>query len=114
MLALTARRLLTVRHLKRNTLILALVYTVLVSAFALWRYHEIAEAHQPAALGSNAFVLYDRALRDLALLSILSLALVGGLAFALWVLLARRSQEVAELLEAALAGQRLPVPKVND
>ncbi len=111
---LNARGLLTVRHLKRNTLILTLSYTLLVSGFALWRYHEITVVHQAAALDGDPFALYDTALRDLALFAIVALALVGGFAFALWVLLARRSQEVAELLEGALAGQRLPVPKVKD
>ena len=88
----TARRFLTVRHLKRNTLILALSYTLVVSGFALWRYHEIRVVHQAAELGQDPFALYDAALRDLALIAVIVLALVGGSAFALWVVLARGSQ----------------------
>jgi len=110
----TVGRLLAVRHVKRNTLILALAYCLLVGGFAFWRYRAIAAVHQAALLAGDSFAVYEGALRQLAAVAILALALAGGLAFALWVLLARRSQEVAELLEAALAGQRLPAPKVKD
>lgn len=111
---IAARRLLFARRLKRNTLLLALAYTLLIGGFAFWRYHEIAAVHQAAGAAAQPFAVYDTALRDLAMVASLALALVGGFGLALWVLLARRSQEVAELLESALLGQRVPVPKVND
>lgn len=102
-------------RLTRNIVGIGLIYATLVGGFALWQRQEIAAAHQ-AALTSTARSsdLYGRAMRQLGAGAIGALALAGGLGLAMYMLLVRRSREVAELLDGALAGQELPVPEVKD
>lgn len=102
------------RSLTRNTLGVCLIYVVLVVGFALWQYHEVAAARESAVLSPQPSVQYGEAMRRLGIESVCALALVGGLGLGLYMLLARRSREVTELLEAALAGRRPAAPEVKD
>ncbi len=101
------------RRLTKNALVLGLVYVLLVSSFAVWLASEIATAREAAGLDPEPTVLYDRAMRRLGVVSACAVALVGGGALALYVLLARRSREISELLEGALAGQKMTAPAVK-
>jgi signal transduction histidine kinase len=101
--------------LTRKTVGFCLILVLLVSGFAFWQRQEMAAVRQ--ATGTSAAVAsdhYPRTMRRLAAGAVGALALAGGLALALYVLLVRRSREVATLLEAALAGETLPVPHVRD
>jgi signal transduction histidine kinase len=101
--------------LTRNAVGLCLIYLTLVGGFALWQREEIAAARQTAgADAAHSSDLYDRGMRRIGSGALGALSLAGGLGLALYLLLVRRSREVAELLEAALAGEKLPVPQVKD
>lgn len=102
------------RPLTRNAFVLGVVYVLLVTSFAAWLAHEVATAREATDLGPEATALYDRAMRHLGVVSACVVALVGGGALAFYVLLARRSREMSELLEAALAGQKMTAPAVKD
>jgi signal transduction histidine kinase len=103
------------RSLTRNTIGLCLIYVMLVGGFAFWQREEIAAARQAAVADTAHWPAhFDRAMRRLGVGALAGLALVGGVGLALYVLLVRRSREVADLLEAALAGRKLPVPRVRD
>lgn len=102
------------RPLTRNAFALGVVYVLLVTGFGAWLAHEIATAREATDLGLEATALYDRAMRRLGVVSACVVALVGGGALAFYVLLARRSREMSELLEAALAGQKMTAPAVKD
>jgi signal transduction histidine kinase len=103
------------RPLTRNTVVVCAIYLLLVGGFALWQRGEIANARQAAgedtASGSE---FHDRAMRRLGAGAVGALALAGGLAVTLYLLLVRRGREVTELLQGALAGQKLPAPRVHD
>jgi signal transduction histidine kinase len=104
-----------IRSLTRNTVGLCLIYVIVLGGFAFWQREEIAAARVSAVSdGSHALARFDLALSRLGMAALGSLALVGGMGLALYVLLVRRSREVAELLDAAVAGQKLPVPQVRD
>jgi signal transduction histidine kinase len=101
--------------LTRNSVGLCLIYVMLVGGFALWQRDEIAAARRAAIVDTaHPSDPYDRALRRLGMGAVGALSLVGGLGLALYMLLVRRSREVAELLEGALAGRKLPLPLVKD
>jgi signal transduction histidine kinase len=101
--------------LTRNTVGLCLIYVMLVGGFALWQRDEIVAAHRAAIAGTaHPSDPYDRALRRLRMGALGALSLVGGLGLALYMLLVRRGREVAELLDGALAGRKLPLPQVKD
>ena len=102
-------------RLTRNTLGLCLIYLVLVGGFAFWLRDEATAAHQ-AALASppHASDPRESAMHRIELGAVTALVLASSLGIWLYVLLVRRSREVADLLEAALAGRRLPVPQVKD
>jgi signal transduction histidine kinase len=102
------------QSLTRNNVGVCLIYLVLVGAFALWQHHEIVAAREAAVLSPQPALFYGEAMRRLGIESFCALALVGGFGLALYLLLARRSREVAALLEAALAGRRPAVPEVKD
>lgn len=103
------------RSLTRNVVGVCLIYVTLVACFALWQRQEIAAADRSAWTdAAHAGDAYDRALRHLGFGGAGALALTGGFGISLYVLLVRRSREVSELLEAALAGRTLPVPQVKD
>jgi signal transduction histidine kinase len=104
-----------VRSLTRNIVGVCLIYLTLVGGFVVWQREEIAAAHQAAWTdAAHAGRAYDRALRHLGFGAAVALVLAGGFGISLYVLLVRRSREVAELLEGALAGHTLPVPQVKD
>jgi len=63
---------------------------------------------------SRSSDLYASGLRSLEEGALGALALAGGLGLAMYLLLVRRSREVAAVLEGALAGVKLPVPQVKD
>jgi len=101
--------------LTRNTLGICLIYLVLVGSFALWQRGEIAAGHRAARENpAHSSDLAGRAIRRIELGAVAALMVASGLGVALYVLLVRRSREVADLLDAALAGRRLPVPQVKD
>lgn len=104
------------RHsLTRNTLGICLIYLVLVGSFAFWQRGEIAAGHRAARQDpAHASDLEGRAIRRVELEAVMALMLASGLGVALYILLVRRSREVADLLDAALAGRPLPVPQVKD
>ena len=103
------------RSLTRTTLVLGLIYVLIVGGFALWQYEETAAAGQAVRKDpARAVDLYDAALHSLGAGALNTLTLVGGLGLALYVLLVRRSREVRDLLEGALAGRTLPAPQVKD
>lgn len=102
------------RPLTRNAFVLGVVYVLLVTSFAAWLGHEVATAREATDLGPESTALYDRAMRRLGVVSACVVALVGGGALAFYVLLARRSRELSELLEAALVGQKITAPAVKD
>ncbi|MBV8200777.1 MAG: hypothetical protein JOZ15_09150, partial [Acidobacteria bacterium] len=86
-----------------------------MGGFARWLHREIAAAH-PAGPESPAQEpsREARALHRIEMGSVATLGVASGLGLALYVLLVRRSHELANLLEGALAGQRLPMPRVKD
>ena len=99
----------------RNAVGLFLIYLTLVGAFALWQRQEIAAARQTALTdAAHSSDLYGRRMRRLGRGALGALSLAGGLGLALYLLLVRRSREVAELLEGAVAGKSLAVPQVKD
>lgn len=101
--------------LTRNAVGLCLIYLTLLGGFALWQRQEMAAARQAVMAGeAHPSVVYDRAMRRLLGGALGAVALAGGLGLALYLLLLRRSREVAELLEGALAGEKVPVPQVKD
>jgi len=103
------------RSLTRNTVGVCLIYLVLVGGFALWQLEERGTAQRSARDdAARASEVYEHAMRRLAVGALAGLALVGGLGLAFYVLLVRRGREVTELLEGALAGQRLPAPQAKD
>jgi signal transduction histidine kinase len=103
------------RALTRNTIGLCLIYLLLVGGFALWQREEIAAACLAAvADAAPSAASLERAMRRPLIASLVGFGLVGGIGLVLYMLLVRRSREVADLLDAALAGQKLPVPQVRD
>jgi signal transduction histidine kinase len=101
--------------LTRNAVGLFLIYLTLVGVFALWQRQEIAAARQTALTdAAHSSDLYGRGMRRLGTGALGALSVAGGLGLALYLLLVRRSREVAEVLEAAVAGRPLPVPQVKD
>jgi len=109
------RPILHLPRLTRNTVGICLIYLTLVGGFALWQRQEIAAARQAARTdAAHSSGLYERGMRRLGAGALGALSLAGGLGLAFYLLLVRRSREVAALLEGALAGQPLPVPKVKD
>jgi signal transduction histidine kinase len=109
------RSLFGMPRLTRNTVGLCLIYVTLVGGFALWQRQESAAAHQSAVADTaHSSDLYRRAMSRLGMGALGALSLAGGLGLALYLLLVRRSREVAELLEGALAGKKLVVPQVTD
>jgi signal transduction histidine kinase len=103
------------RSLTRNTLGLCLIYLVLVGGFVHWLRGEMAAARQAAiASPAGSSSSDESAMRRVGMGAVGALVLASGLGLALYVLLVRRSREVANLLEGALAGRRLPVPQVKD
>ncbi len=103
------------RSLTRNTVVVFLIYAFLVGGFALWQRGEIRAAHR-AALASTTreFEIHEDAMRRLGAGAVGALAAAGALAVALYLLLVRRGREVTQLLQLALAGEKLPAPRVND
>jgi signal transduction histidine kinase len=102
-------------RLTRNAVGLFLIYLTLVGVFALWQRQEIAAARQTALTdAAHSSDLYGRGMRRLGVGALGALSVTGGLGLALYLLLVRRSREVAELLEGAVAGRPLPVPHVKD
>jgi signal transduction histidine kinase len=102
-------------HLTRNAVGLCLIYLTLLGGFAFWQRQEMAAVRQTAMTDSaHSSVVYDRAMRRLLKGALGALSLAGGLGLALYLLLLRRSREVAELLEGAIAGEKVPVPQVKD
>ncbi len=107
--------ILGLRHWTRNAVGLFLIYLILVGGLALWQHQEIAAARLTAAAdAARAADAYDRTLSRLGRGALGALSLAGGLGLALYLLLVRRSREVAALLEGAIAGKQLPVPRVRD
>jgi signal transduction histidine kinase len=101
--------------LTRNAVGLCLIYLTLLGGFALWQRQEMAAVRQTAITdAAHSSVTYDRAMRRLLNGALGALSLAGGLGLALYLLLLRRSREVAELLEGAIAGEKVPVPQVKD
>ncbi len=101
--------------LTRNAVGVCLIYLTLLGGFALWQRQEIAAVRQTAMTdAAHSSVAYDRGMRRLWNGSLVALSLAGGLGLALYLLLVRRSREVAELLEGALVGEKVPVPQVKD
>jgi signal transduction histidine kinase len=86
------------------------LYALLVVGFALWQYHEVAAAHRAALVHPRPLDVYDDAMGRLGQGGLYALTLVGGLGLALYLFLVRCSRQLTQLLEAALAGQRRPVP----
>jgi signal transduction histidine kinase len=104
-----------VRSLTSNIVGVCLAYLALVGGFALWQRTEIRAAHQ-AALEDTAggSEVIDDALGRLSAGALGAVALIGALGLVSYLLLARRGREVTELLQGALAGQKLPTPRVKD
>jgi signal transduction histidine kinase len=101
--------------LTRNVVGLCLIYLTLLGGFALWQRQEMAAVRQTVVTdAAHPSVVYDRAMRRLLSGALGALALAGGLGLALYLLLVRRSREVADLLEGAIAGEKVPVPQVKD
>jgi signal transduction histidine kinase len=100
--------------LTRNTLGLALIYVMVLGGFALWQREEIAAAHGLESRTARLADGSERAMRRLAVGAFATLALAGACGLAAYALLVRRSREVADLLEGALAGRTMPVPQVKD
>jgi PAS domain-containing protein len=101
--------------LTRNAVGLCLIYLTLLGGFAFWQRQELAAVRQAAMTdAAHSSIAYDRAMRRLLDGSLGALSLAGGLGLALYLLLLRRSREVAELLEGAIAGEKVPVPQVKD
>jgi signal transduction histidine kinase len=100
--------------LTRNTIGLGLIYVMVLGGFALWQREEIAAAHSTHGQAAPPAGGSERAMGRLALGALATLALVGGCGLAAYALLVRRSREVAEVLEGALAGRTMPVPQVKD
>ncbi|HVR10046.1 MAG TPA: ATP-binding protein [Thermoanaerobaculia bacterium] len=99
----------------RNAVGICLIYLTLVGGYMLWQREEMAAVRQAALKdAAHSSHLYDRGLRRLGIGALGTLSVAGGLALALYLLLVRRSREVAEVLEGALAGEKLPVPQVKD
>lgn len=102
------------RYLTRNTVGVCLIYLVLVGGFALWHREEIRVAHRAGlentAQGSE---VQDDAMRRLGAGALGTVALVGGLGVALYLLLVRRGHALTDLLQRALAGQDPPGPRVK-
>lgn len=94
------------------------MYVMLVGGFALWQRQErletAAAGRAATADAARAAGIYDRAMVRLGAGALAALSLVCGFGLALYLLLVRRSREVAELLEGALSGEVLPVPQVKD
>jgi len=109
------RSLFGLPHLTRNAVGICLIYLTLVGGYMLWQREEMAAVRQAALKdAAHSSHLYDRGLRRLGIGALGTLSVAGGLALALYLLLVRRSREVAEVLEGALAGEKLPVPQVKD
>ncbi len=101
--------------LTRNAVGLCLIYLTLLGGFVLWQRQEMAAVRQAVRVdAAHSSAVYDRAMRRLLKGALGALSLAGGLGLALYLLLLRRSREVAELLDGALAGEKVPVPQVKD
>lgn len=103
------------RPLTRNTVVVCLIYVLLVGGFAVWQAAEIRAAHRQAvgATGQGS-ASHDAAMRRLGAGALGALAVSGGLAVTLYVLLVRRGREVTDLLHSALVGQKPQPVRVND
>jgi signal transduction histidine kinase len=101
--------------LTRNFVGLCLLYLTLLGGFTLWQRQELAAVRRTALRdAAHSSDVYDRGIRRLRTAALGTLSLAGGLGLALYLLLMRRSREVAEVLEGALAGEKLPVRQVKD
>jgi signal transduction histidine kinase len=114
-------------QLTRNTVGLCLIYGMLAGGFALWQRQErldtletletpetSAAGRTAAADAARSSAIYDRAMGRLGAGALVAVSVACGIGLALYLLLVRRSREVAALLEGALSGETLPVPQVKD
>lgn len=96
------------RILTRSTLAVGLGYVIFVAGFGLWQQHEVTTAAEEVARGLRSEA-YGDAMARLGLVALCSLALVGAVGVASYLLMLRRSQEVSALLDATLVGGK-PLP----